>query len=144
VRITALYKNCRWVPIYLPWRHNVRDEGNNFLVELALAGDAEAIVTNNVHDLRTTELRFPVVPVLTPEHWLKGESHGGLDHQPPRRKTTPPQGAGPDASAATICLNNLMGGLSPLREGWRQQRSPVTAGATPKAGVRGVKRGQMV
>ena len=71
--LNAFYKTCRWVPIYFLWRPNVRDEGDNFLFELALAGNAEVIVTNNVRDLRSTELRFPGVRVLTPERWLKGE-----------------------------------------------------------------------
>jgi predicted nucleic acid-binding protein len=59
--------------IYAMWRPNVRDEGDNFLFELALAGNANAIVTNNVRDLRATELYFPSVRVLTPEQWLRGE-----------------------------------------------------------------------
>jgi putative PIN family toxin of toxin-antitoxin system len=70
--LNAFYKTCNWVPIYFLWRPNVRDEGDNFLFELALAGNAEVIVTNNIRDLRNTELRFPVPRVLTPEQWLKG------------------------------------------------------------------------
>jgi hypothetical protein len=36
---------CSSVP---RWRPNLRDEGDNHLVELAIAGGAEAIVTYNV------------------------------------------------------------------------------------------------
>ena len=30
--------NCRWTRIYFGWRPNLRDEGDNHLVELAVAG----------------------------------------------------------------------------------------------------------
>jgi len=36
---------CRWTRIYYGWRPNVPDEGDNHLVELAVAGGAQAIVT---------------------------------------------------------------------------------------------------
>ena len=57
---------CRWTRIYYGWRPNLRDEGDNHLVELAVAGGARAIVTRNVRDLRAMELSFPGLAVLTP------------------------------------------------------------------------------
>ncbi len=64
---------CRWVPIYHLWRPNIIDEGDNFLIELALAGNATHIITNNICDLLNVELKFPNLKTLTPETLLKGE-----------------------------------------------------------------------
>jgi putative PIN family toxin of toxin-antitoxin system len=61
---------CRWVRIYYAWRPNLLDEGDNHLIELAVAGGATAIVTKNKRDLSRGELRFPGVMILTPEEVL--------------------------------------------------------------------------
>jgi len=71
--LNAFYRVCRWLPIYFLWRPNTPDEGDNFLVELALAGNAEVIVTNNLRDLNRTELSFPDLAVLSPEQLLRGD-----------------------------------------------------------------------
>lgn len=63
--------HCRWTRIYYGWRPNLRDEGDNHLIELAVAGGAEAIVTFNLRDLRASELRFPGLRVVTPASVLK-------------------------------------------------------------------------
>ena len=60
------------VPVYYLWRPNSPDEGDNHLLELAVAGNAASIVTYNVRDLKRAELRFPV-SVLTPAEILKGD-----------------------------------------------------------------------
>lgn len=62
---------CRWTRIYFGWRPNLRDEGDNHLVELAVAGGAACIVSRNVRDLTTMELKFPALAVRTPENFLK-------------------------------------------------------------------------
>ena len=36
--LNSFYSVCSWVPIYYLWRPNLHDEGDNFLIELALAG----------------------------------------------------------------------------------------------------------
>jgi predicted nucleic acid-binding protein len=59
------------VRIYFLWRPNLPDEADNHIVELAIAGGAEAIVTNNTSDLRGGELSFPQLQVLTPARFLK-------------------------------------------------------------------------
>lgn len=46
------------------------DEGDNHLIELAVAGNATAIVTQNVRDLRRGELRFPQIAVETPAEFM--------------------------------------------------------------------------
>ena len=56
--VNAFYIVCRWVPIFFLWRPNLSDEGDNFLIELAIAGNADAIVTNNIKDLEGSELFF--------------------------------------------------------------------------------------
>jgi len=61
---------CRWARIYFAWRPNLRDEGDNHLVELALAGGAEVLVTRNKRDLTSGELRFPQLAIMTPEELL--------------------------------------------------------------------------
>jgi len=61
---------CRWVEIYFIWRPNLPDEGDNHVVELAIAGAATAIITHNVTDF-AGELRFPGVQILTPAQYLK-------------------------------------------------------------------------
>ena len=61
---------CRWVEIYFVWRPNLPDEGDNHVVELAIAGAATAIITHNVTDF-AGELRFPGVQILTPAQYLK-------------------------------------------------------------------------
>lgn len=69
----SFYSVCRWVPIYYLWRPNIVDEGDNFLIELALAGNATHIITNNIRDLLNAELEFPGLKILTPETILQGE-----------------------------------------------------------------------
>ncbi len=69
--LAALASVGRWVNVYYLWRPNLRDEADNHLVELAVAGGAMAIVTHNVRDLKSGELLFPSVRVLTPAAFLK-------------------------------------------------------------------------
>ena len=51
---------CVLVNVYYLWRPNSPDEGDNHLLELAVAGNARTIVTYNVRALKRAELRFPV------------------------------------------------------------------------------------
>jgi predicted nucleic acid-binding protein len=53
-------------------RPNLRDEADNHVVELAVAGAADAIVTANVRGFRlAAQLRFPQRVVLTPAQAVK-------------------------------------------------------------------------
>jgi len=67
----AFLSVCEWVRIYFLWRPNLPDEADNHLIELALAGGADIIVTNNVRDFRRGELPFPHLQILTPRQFLK-------------------------------------------------------------------------
>ena len=62
---------CRWTRIYFLWRPNLRDETDNHLVELAVAGGAQAIVTRNRRDFRGASLKFENLAVLTPAECLR-------------------------------------------------------------------------
>ena len=61
------------MPVYFLWRPNLSDEGDNFLIEVAIAGNAEAIVTNNTKDLEGSELLFEGLKILKPEQLLREE-----------------------------------------------------------------------
>ena len=62
---------CEWTRGYFLWRPNLKDESDNHLIELAVAGDADVIVTRNLRDLRGAELRFEPLRILSPEDFLK-------------------------------------------------------------------------
>ncbi|QUS62592.1 putative toxin-antitoxin system toxin component, PIN family [Synechocystis sp. PCC 7338] len=70
--LEALMSVCEWINIYYLWRPNLRDEGDNHLIELAISGNAHYIATNNVKDFQGTELIFPHLSILKPEHLLRG------------------------------------------------------------------------
>jgi putative PIN family toxin of toxin-antitoxin system len=70
--LNAYYGVCKWTPIYYLWRPNLRDENDNFLIELALAGNSGIIVTNNIKDLESAELNFNGLQILRPEQLLRG------------------------------------------------------------------------
>jgi uncharacterized protein len=74
VRPKCFLATCRWTRIYFGWRPNLPDEGDNHLVELALAGGASHIVTHNLRDLKSMELRFPGLGIATPTQLLAKES----------------------------------------------------------------------
>lgn len=60
-----------WTTVFFLWRPNLPDEGDNHLVELAIAGGAASLVTHNVRDFRRGELRFPQLKVETPQEFLQ-------------------------------------------------------------------------
>ncbi|MCI0561619.1 MAG: PIN domain-containing protein, partial [Nitrososphaera sp.] len=68
--LDAFLSVCRWTRIYYLWRPNLPDEADNHVVELAIAGVAEAIVTKNVKDFEGAELRFTGLRVLRPEDFI--------------------------------------------------------------------------
>ena len=62
---------AEWVKVYFLWRPNLPDEADNHLIELALAGQANTIVTNNVRDVGRGELSIPGLAVRTPAQFLE-------------------------------------------------------------------------
>lgn len=61
----------RWVPIYYTWRPNLRDEADNHVVDLAVAGNAEYIVTQNERDFANMELQFPHLKLATAAKFME-------------------------------------------------------------------------
>jgi len=68
--LNIILARCQWVRIYYGWRPNLPDEADNHLMELAIAGAAEAIVSRNSPDLSRSELLFPEIAILSPEAFL--------------------------------------------------------------------------
>jgi putative PIN family toxin of toxin-antitoxin system len=83
--VEAFLSVCEWVPVFFLWRPNLPDEGDNHLIELAVAGAAAAVVTQNVRDLRGGQLRFPQLGIETPAEFLKRwrEEYGNNDYPNP-------------------------------------------------------------
>ena len=67
----AFLSVCEWVQVYYLWRPNLRDEGDNHLMELAVAGGASFLATNNLRDLKSGELRFPSIRIVSPKELLE-------------------------------------------------------------------------
>jgi putative PIN family toxin of toxin-antitoxin system len=62
---------CSWVEVFYAWRPNLPDESDNHLIELAVAAQANVIVTRNLRDVARGELKFPALKVLSPEQCLE-------------------------------------------------------------------------
>ena len=58
---------CKWIKIFYLWRSNLKDEADNHLIELAIAGNAQIIVTRNINDFAGSQLQFPQIEILKPE-----------------------------------------------------------------------------
>ena len=67
----AFLSVCEWVQIYFSWRPNLPDEADNQIVELAVAGGAATIVTNNLRDFQGADLRFPDLRMVAPRELVK-------------------------------------------------------------------------
>jgi putative PIN family toxin of toxin-antitoxin system len=69
--LNAFMNVSQWISIYYLWRPNLIDEADNHLLELAIAGNARIIATNNVKDFQNTELLFPNLSILKPEQIIR-------------------------------------------------------------------------
>jgi len=68
--LSAYFSKCNWNDIYYTWRPNLKDENDNFLVELAVASGAKVIITYNLKDFINAELVFDYI-ITTPEIFIK-------------------------------------------------------------------------
>jgi len=66
----AFLSTCKWNEIFYLWRPNLDDEGDNLLIELAVASNSEIIITDNKKDLKSGELLFNF-EVLSPKEFLE-------------------------------------------------------------------------
>lgn len=66
VLLSSFMSVSQWIYIYYLWRPNLIDEADNHLIELAIAGNAQIIATNNVKDFNNSELLFPNLSILKP------------------------------------------------------------------------------
>lgn len=69
--LAAFLSCCQWTKIYFSWRPNLKDEQDNHVIELAVAGGARQIITQNIRDLISGELKFSDLEIVTPEQFVK-------------------------------------------------------------------------
>ena len=62
---------CLWIQIWFLWRPNLPDEGDNHVAELAIAGNAAALVTFNVKDFLPAKFAAAGMKVLTPAQFKR-------------------------------------------------------------------------
>lgn len=69
--VDAVLAVSLWINIAFLWRPNLPDESDNHLIELAVAGNAAWIITNNTKDIAAGDLVFDGFRVASPGEWLK-------------------------------------------------------------------------
>lgn len=67
ILFNGLLSVCELVKIYYLWRPNLIDEDDNHLVEIAIAGNAQTIATNNIKDFQQSQLKFPQLQIKQPK-----------------------------------------------------------------------------
>ena len=75
VVLAHLVASAYEVAVRYLWRPNLQDEGDNFIVEIAIAAWPCTIVTHNIKDFVRAELRFPQVALRTPGQLLQSLTH---------------------------------------------------------------------
>lgn len=70
-----LWRKAEEIEARYRWRLNLRGEGDNFIVEIAMAAWPCTIVTHNIGDVTRAELRFPQIAVRTPGQLMQSIQH---------------------------------------------------------------------
>ncbi len=68
--LDAILGVCQWVDVSFLWHPNLREESDNHLIDLAVAGNAAWIVAGNEKDFAAEELMFGGFQAVTPGVWL--------------------------------------------------------------------------
>ena len=71
VFLAQLVTKATEIDVRYLWRPNLRDEGDNFVLEIAVAAWPCTIVTHNISDFQRAELRFPHIVLVTPGQLMK-------------------------------------------------------------------------
>ncbi|QQR80532.1 MAG: putative toxin-antitoxin system toxin component, PIN family [Deltaproteobacteria bacterium] len=71
--LAIIAQNGIYQDVYYRWRPNLSDESDNFILELAIAGQADSIVTFNRKDFEIAELKFDL-SILSPRDFLQKRS----------------------------------------------------------------------
>ena len=66
----VLCQQKKYKLIYYLWRPNLKDEADNHLIELAIAGNAKIIASNNIKDFKQTQLNFPELLIKKPDEMI--------------------------------------------------------------------------
>jgi putative PIN family toxin of toxin-antitoxin system len=74
--LDGFLNTCKWVKFNFLWRPNLKDESDNHLVDLAVASNAEVILTYNLKDLMSGELRFEWQS-MAPDQFLRERFKNG-------------------------------------------------------------------
>lgn len=75
VVLAHLVASAYEVEVRYLWRPNLKDEGDNFILEIAVAAGPCTIVTHNLKDFVHAELRFPQIALRTPGQLLQSLTH---------------------------------------------------------------------
>ncbi|HRM50294.1 MAG TPA: PIN domain-containing protein [Alicycliphilus sp.] len=73
--LAHLVARAQEVHVRYLWRPNLRDEGDNFVLEIAVAAWPCTLVTHNLADFARGQLRFPQIPITTPGQLLRSLTH---------------------------------------------------------------------
>lgn len=73
--LAHLVASAHDVEVRYLWRPNLKDEADNFILEIAVAAWPCTIVTHNLKDFERAELRFPQIALCTPGQLLQSLTH---------------------------------------------------------------------
>lgn len=68
--LDALVALAQRSDVFYLWRPNLLDEGDNFIVEIAISTGA-VLITKNVKDFQFGELKFPDLTIMTPAQFCQ-------------------------------------------------------------------------
>ncbi len=69
--LDVFLSHSQWTRVYFGWHPNLPDEGDNHLIELAVAAGASHVVTKNIRHIARMELKFDQFKIVTPQAFLK-------------------------------------------------------------------------